>query len=422
MRKQTLWDWLRRGLIALLLVSAVLLLRRTGYYAGIRERFARSQSERTAGEQAQSVLPRPIEALQPLAVMVSAADGGGYYGAAYDAEDTVELLHRFSANLGEALGSAGAPAPVDASQFRACLSRCGVCFEFACPVPLELLSGWLGIEMSASAFQDAAQMLCLCVADGTAELCYRTAAGDCFVCSTAVNPESLRKSTAEYAPNGAIYAWESERLADAGDGVIPAATPTPAVVKSAVALPRGGETDALLQAMGMNSFLVNDYTEADGTVVYVSDEMTLRISPSGEVFFRHAGTLDISAGDLSTAVSAAWQAAERSAGLLAGDGALLFAGASWQESQRSYTVLLDYAVDGIPVRLASGHAAELVLRGDTVVQARLQLRAFTRTEAQTELLPALQAAAIAAGANGRATLVYADAGEATECMWVLADG
>ena len=423
MRKQTLRDWLRRAAIVLLLVSALLLLRHTGYYAGIRKGLAKAQSERTVEAQTESALPRPVEAMHPLTVMVSATDGGGHYGAAYDAENTAAVLLRFSANLGEALGSAGAPLPVDETRFRACLSSCGVSFQFACPIPLELLSGWLGMEMSSPAAADAAQQLCLCVTDGTAELCYRTETGECFVCSTAVNPETLRKGTAEYAPNGAIYAWESERLGNAGDAMIPAATPAAAVVKSAVTLPRGGELDALLQAMGMNSFLANSYTEADGTVVYVSDEMTLRIAPSGEVFFRRAGTLDAAdGGDLPAAVSRAWQTAERSAGLLIGDGALLFAGARRQENQRSYTVLLDYIVDGIPVRLASGHAAEIVLRGDTVIQARLQLRSFTRTGEQTQLLPALQAAAIAAGAQGRSTLVYADAGDATECMWVLADG
>jgi hypothetical protein len=85
-------------------------------------------------------------------------------------------------------------------------------------------------------------------------------------------------------------------------------------------------------------------------------------------------------------------------------------------------VLLDYAVDGIPVRIADGHAAEIVIRGETVVQARLSLRRFTRTAERTELLPCLQAAAIAASAQGRPELIYADAGEATECMWVVTDG
>ena len=69
MRK--LRDLGRRLLIVLLLASAVLLLRHTGYYAGIRSRLERSISVRTERtvETAQT-LPRPAALLSPLAVTV----------------------------------------------------------------------------------------------------------------------------------------------------------------------------------------------------------------------------------------------------------------------------------------------------------------------------------------------------------------
>ena len=54
--------------------------------------------------------------------------------------------------------------------------------------------------------------------------------------------------------------------------------------------------------------------------------------------------------------------------------------------------------------------------------ARLQLRRFTRTDESETLLPYLQAAAVAARAQGVPALIYADAGEATACLWVIADG
>ena len=47
MRKQWIRDWGRRLVIAALLASALLLLRRTGYYDGIRSRLERSRSSRT---------------------------------------------------------------------------------------------------------------------------------------------------------------------------------------------------------------------------------------------------------------------------------------------------------------------------------------------------------------------------------------
>ena len=417
-------DWGRHALLLLLLVSALLLLRRTGYLSDLRGRLSLPGGPAASGAAAETPLPRPFSALTPVAVTVRGAEGGGRYGAAYDAEETAAVFRRFSVDLGEALGSAGAPRDTDEAALHALLDRSALTLHFACPMPLELLSGWLGVEMSSDAAADAPLWLCLSASETEALLGYRTQSGACRVCATAVNPESFRAHTAEYAPNGTLYAWESERLPDGGDALLLPGAPEAAALVSAVPLPRAAETDAIMAAMGMNSFVASSYTEADGTMVYVSDDNTLRLSPDGTVFFRRTVSPDTAADDegLAAAVSRAWQAAERSLLPMAGDGEMRFAGALRVQAQRTVTIYLDYAADGIPVRLASGHAAEIVLRGETVVQARLQLRQFTRTDRAAQLLPYLQAAAIAAHAQGRAELIYADAGEATACMWVIADG
>ena len=424
MRKQVFRDLGRRLLIALLLCSALLLLRSTGYYDGIRERLERSRSvirtESAAGTDSAPLLP--VEAMLPLAVTVRSAAGGGCYGAAYDAEETAAVFRRFSVDVSEALGSAGEPAERTEEEFRESMNGCCVALQFICPVQLELLSGWFGIEMSSAAAAHEAEILCLSASETGAQLCYRTAEGRCYACTTAVSPDSFRSRAAEYAPNGALYAWESDRLTDGGYTLLLPSPPEPAAVKSAAPLPRGEEADAVLTAMGMNSFVTSSYTESDGTVVYVSDENTLRISPAGTVVFRRASAPEDKQGDLTASVSSAWPAAARCREPFLADGALQFAGAGYSDAQQGCLVLADYAVDGIPVRLASGHAAELVMRGETVIQARLQLRQFTRTEERTQLLPYLQAAAIAERSQGRAEIVYADAGEATACMWVIADG
>ena len=424
MRKQWIRDWGRRLVIAALLASALLLLRRTGYYDGIRSRLERSRSSRTemsAG--AENTMPRPIGAMIPLSLTVCAADNGGRYGTAYTGDGPSEVFQRFSLDLGEALGSAGAPAPCTEEEFRACLNRCSVTMEFLCPMPLELLSGWLGVEMSSAAAQHSARLLCLSAAESETLLCYQTEDGARYLCATAVNTDGFRGRTAEYAPNGALYAWESDRLDGGGTLLLLTELPQPAVINSALPSIRDREIDAMLTAVGMNSFVTNSYAESDGTVVYISDENTMRIDTGGQVFFRRAGTPDTRGDvDLTAAVGRAMQIAELCMAPYAGEGALRFAGAAVFPEQRSCTVMLDYTVDGIPVRLASGHAAEIVVRGETVIQAQLQLRRFTRTSGRTELLPCLQAAAIAAAAGGTPELIYADAGEATECMWVIENG
>ena len=424
MRKAGILDWGRRLLIVLLFVSAVLLLRHTGYYAGIQSRLQRSRSSRTEqGTDADKTLTHPIEAMLPVAMTVRGTESGGRYGTAYDVEEITAVFQRFSVDLSEALGSAGAPAECSEDGFRSCLNRCSAAMQFACPIRLALLSGWLGVDMNSAAAAHTTRFLCLSASEEEALLCYRTEDGTCYACTTAVNAEGFRGRTAEYAPNGAIYAWESDRPELDGYTLLLAALPTPAVLKSTVPFPREGEADAMLTAVGMNSFVTSSYSESDGTSVYISDENTMRIGADGTVFFRRAGLPeDGKESDLTTAVSLAWATAEKCLGRFAGAGELRFAGAEYDADQSSCTVLLDYTVDAIPVRLGSGHAAELVVRGGKVIQAQMALRQFSRTEAYTELLPCLQAAAIAARAQSAPELVYADAGEATQCMWVMTDG
>ena len=419
-RNQKLRDWLRRGAIVLLLISAMLLLRHTGYYTGIREMLSggaeRSESARTDEPAAVST----AVGVRPVAVTIRGPEGGARYGAAYEAT-TEAVLRRFSVDLGEALGSAGDPAACSEADFRRRLDDCCVCFHFADPMPLELLADWLGTDLSGAA-ADSAVLVCLSVTETETVLSYKNPEGECFVCATAARPDGLRARAAEYPPNGAQYAWETDRIGD-GDTLILQSAPNPVVVKSALALPAGAERDALLTAVGMNSFVASSYTEADGTVVYVNDETTLRLNPNGAAVFRRAAGPDTRGNDSMTAsADAAWRLIERSIGVTAGDAVLYLSGVRWSESQHTYTVYADYMVDGIPVSLASGHAAEIVMRGEIVLQARLQFRRFTKTEERTDLLPWLQAAAIALKRGSSPALVYADAGEATECMWVIADG
>lgn len=421
MTKQKAIDWLRRGAIVLLFITALLLLRHTGYYAGFRDMLRGGADTAGSADAGTGEMTHAAVNAQPLAATVCGPEGGARYGAAYD-DDTAAVFRRFSVELGEALGSAGDPVELDEESFRALLSGCGVSFRFAAPLQLRLLAGWLGTEMNGAAAPDSASLICLFASETEVVLCYRTAEGRVFRCATAAKPDALLARTAEYPPNGALFVWETD-LTEGGDFLLLQDTPDYPVVKSAVSLPQGEERNALLRAMGMNSFVASSYSESDGTVVYVNGETSLRLNPSGTIFFRRAASPDAGDSvDLAAAVDVAWRAAERSIALYCGDAAVSFYGASYNESQRTVTVLLDYTVGGVPVSLSSGHAAEIVLRGGTLIQARLQLRSFSLTEETTALLPCLQAAAIAVARDASPTLVYADAGDATECMWVIADG
>jgi len=425
MNKQTLLSIGRKLLIIALLAGAVFLFRETGYSAAVQKKLLPASAESTVqGTGAEQGSTKPNGTAQPMAAVVCLPEGGRF-GAAYHAETVNAMFYRFSAELGEALGSAGTPTEMTETDFyEACLGGCGVYLRFFCPQPLTLLAAWLGTEISSPAENDQAELLFLRMAESDVELCYRNEAGTYYRCTTAVGTEGLRSRMAEYSPNGISFAFEN-RLFSGSDGCMPVMEemeerPT---LKVSVPLPAGEELNALLQAMGMNSFVASDYSEADGTVVFVDEESTLRLSPTGSMYYRRSVLPARSEPQtLTDAVSIAWQVAEGSIGKSCGDAVLIFSGLEYTEAQNTVTVLLDYAVEGIPVRLAEGHAAEIVLRGKEIVSARLMFRRCALTEETALLLPFLQANAIAAAENATAELVYAGGGETMSCVWVKADG
>lgn len=424
MNEQQMLTLLRRGLIVLLLATALLLLSMTGYGSGMKERL-HAVSERTEGSTGQAAAggTRIDGSAFPIAAAV--CDGeGGRFGTAYHGETVMAVFHRFSAELGEALGSAGAPTEIEAAEFRAELSRRGVTLRFGCVQPMELLSAWLGIRMTGPAAGFRTELVCLWLDGDSAVLSFQSEDGRFYRCATAAAADAVASRTAEYEANGARFAFELPELRSGDDFALIQDGPlTVSTVHSGIPLPTGGELDALLQSTGMNSFVASSYAEADGTVVFVDEEATLRMSPSGAVFFRSGFVPEREElPELPELVSRAWQIAEQSIGRRCGDAELLFSGLQVNGASGGTTVYLDYAVNGIPVHLADGHAAEITLLGTQPVQLRLQLRSFTVQDETETLLPALQAMAIAARDGAGAELVYTDGGERMSCVWVKTDG
>lgn len=422
----------RKLLILVLLVTAVLLLRETGYLPGVGSRLHPGEQTNAAGNSTDTDT-KPAGMAQPLAAVVCGADGGRY-GAAYDAETVTAVFRRFSPDVVEALGSAEPPVEMTEPEFQDCLRRNGMLLRFYGAQPLGLLSVWLGGEMRGEAAAYRAELLCLCADGDGVALCFRTEEALYYRCATAVSQESLRTRTGEYTSNGASYAFESPLLTGSdGCAVILDGAVHAAVAQCSLPVPSGPEVDALLQAVGMNSYSARSYTEADGTVVYVGDEMTLRIAPSGQALFHRsngaaAGAARALTGtsgldpDVTAAVTGAWRLAEQTVGRNCGDAVLLLADLQVDAAQNKCTVSLDYAVNGVPVRLPAGHAVEVTFQDQLPVQVQLAFRRYTVTEEQDTLLPGLQAAAVAARENGTAELIYAGGGETMHCVWVKSDG
>ena len=414
MRKERLFSIARKLVILALVASALLLLFQTDYFSALRRTLPAEAPAR-----ADSTSVEGAAALRPRAVMVCYADGSRA-ASACDGEATEEAFLHFAALLGEALGSAGAPQEIEEAEFRALAEAGSVFVDLGAPIQLDLLTGWLGAGVFAESDRSA-DILYLGLSEEDVLLCFRGADGGFYRCDTVAQGEALRARMGDLLLSGdAAFAYENARL----EGVEPymvilEETPDVPAVSAASARDEAAP-EALLEAVGMNFFVASYYDEADGTAVYVEEEKTLRLSPDGVLSYRDGGAIEDASrqGSLSDAVYRAFLLARGSAGAYCGDARLMFAGAEWSGGG-ACTVYFDYCVNGIPVRLAEGHAATVEIAGGELLRATVALRRYSASGEAETVLPMYRAAAIAAAdGGGSPALIYADSGTAVKCIWI----
>ena len=405
---------LRRLAIAALVLSAALLLRQMDDISAVR---GAAVGPAVSPGAAAASSAEASAALRPSAVAVRY--GGRVSAAALDGEAAQQAFRRFSALLGEALGSAGTPTEVTEAEFRGALGRDSVFFNPGAVFPLELLGGWLGVG-AGEAGAHSADVLFLSVEDGAVYLNFREPGAGFCRCPTAALAEPLAARMAEFRAPSAAFAYENALLEGVEPyALIPAALPEIPVLTAASALD-AADIPALTEAVGMNSRVAASYYDADGALVLTEDERTLRLGGDGSLLYRDPAAPDgAAAQDLTAAASLAYRLAEAAAGRSCGDAALVFSGIE-RGADGVCTVFFDYSAGGIPILLPEGHAAAVTVANGAVRWAQLRLRHYTSTEETDALLPPLQAAAAyAAQGGGTPALAYLDFGGAVRCDWVV---
>lgn len=415
MNKERLEHIWRPALIVLLVISAFFLARATGYYDGLAEYF-RTENQLQNSMDALDGLSG-VRTVHPLAIVVC-EENGAKSVSAYDGERTEEAFGRFSAFLGEALGSAGEPQQIYELDFRSGMDAGCVVFTFHCPQNLGALSRWLGTEMNSSAASASADVLYLRLFEGETVFCYRDGSGVYFRCSTAAQSETLRSRLQGGVPGtGAEFAYRNKDLnAISPYTVVLAQMPGVYAIESGNAVDSLNSTD-LMESLGMNSYVASTYRESDGTRVYIDAERTLRIGADGGVGFHGPEGENGLASDEDTMRNLAYALAENSIGAYAGAADIYYAGEAYVDGK--YTVYFDYCVNEIPVLLGSGHAAEISLASGIVTDISARLLQFTVQESVETVLPMPQACAIAnAKGGGIPRFVYAEQNGIFSGAWI----
>ncbi len=416
MRKEMYGSIARKCLIAVLLVTAAVLLLQTDYFAasgGLPENSAVSPA-RAAGAAA-TASAEAAAVLVPRAVMVRTPEGA-VSASAWDGEATEQAFRRFAAVMGEALGSAGAPEKLTEPEFRAGMESGCFFVDLGGVFSLGLLSDWLGAGGGGAADMDA-DMLYLGFSGEAVSLFFRLGRQGFYRCATATQAETLSARMSDFAAERAHFAWEDPRLGGVDPySVILEQMPALYRVSGASAWDQADPAH-LMEILGMNSYVASSYYDADGTLVQMEGGRTMRLTPEGMLYYRsNEPSPGAEKHDLIAAVNQVCRLLRQSAGLTAGDAEIMFSG--MEQSETACTVYFDYCVSGVPLRPTEGHAAAVTISDGVVRWASISLRSYSRTEEPETVLPMFRAAAIASVRGETPVLVYADSGEWTRCVWV----
>lgn len=406
----------KTALIVVLLLNAGLLLRASGY---IVPRSHTSQDMVSGGQAGHGAAEQTLSGVGvlPLGMVVSGAEGT-QCALYYSSEQLTPAFESFAAPLAEALGSASSPREISLEQWQQRLLRTGVYFEFYFAQPLSLLSTLLG-SAAEEAGSFSTSSLCLSCTDDGVELCLESEPdGRFYTFSTGVSAAALISRAESYSANNAFFAFTNDKFSGINQSTVIIDTDT--ARRTVLSENAAGDVDleALMAQLGINSYVIRPYTEADGTRVYVESGKTLRVSANGEINFR-AAVSGADESDMTGTVSFAWSLVQQALGPVCGDAQLCLAGVSELDGGE-HEVRFEYLVDGVVVDLPDRRSAALVtVSGGEAVKLELMPRRYTVTENMTPLLPMAQAAAIAsARGDRRVSLVYMDSGVSAGCVWV----
>ncbi|NLV49710.1 MAG: hypothetical protein GXY20_03330 [Clostridiales bacterium] len=406
-------------IIVLLLCSAVFLASKTGLFSDFIKAIPilsaiRDQSEGSGGTQTPE--QSYSEACRPLTIAVT-WETGLRYAVKYNDSLLSEIYDRFDNILGEVLGSASQPAPSTEEEWKQSLTSAGVYFDFGCEVPLSALARWLGTEMiyDSGAY---ARRICICEDGENGVLLMYLSGGSAWRCTTAAAFSSIRPRLEEHSQNDASYAFE---LGGEYPELEPYTLLVPGVRKipdATAAIPQFTPEliSAVLAAFGLDGYESSNYSEPDGTMVYVKEGVTVRISGGGMIVLRNRGLSDeqsplilsFSAPDDADYIEAARSITAKLAAAAGGSSSLYFTGIK-HFGESTCEVTFDYFISGSRIVQKSGAAAVVTFTDGLMTDAVIGLRTYTLSETITALLPELQAAA--AVSDGRELqLLYLDSG------------
>lgn len=402
-------------LILLLSLSAVFLAWKTGL-------FQRLMPEHEALEPAE---PTPgVSSYQAAADPVCAAVTGVpglIYGVCYDDEGMRAVMQEFRSVLGETLGSASEPVPVEESVWREALLGPGLFLDYGSPIALNVLACWMGTTAGFEPEQRADRLLLALPAEDRVDFYYLDEHGDAYYCETLALGSTLYAGINSFLPNGADFAMQIETLQECAPyTLILRRLP---VLHTVTASDEGGSSavQTAAELFGIRLNAAGSFQEQEDTV-YLGEEGRLRLEADGCIRYLSAEGKDLGGAETEEdRIELCRSLLARLADACGGAGELQYAAA--QIDGGSVTYRFDYRVKGIQVRLGSGNAGWAVFLDGRLVELGFRPRTYQVTENSVDRIPPLQAAAASGSLQSGSApeLLFSDpGGEALlEPVWIL---
>jgi len=384
-------EWGKDVLIVLLTLSAVCLLSMTPLVrdSGMLGLLAPQESPGSGltGDGREMVM---------LPVRLAVNGEGGRCGVQYDEGRLEELFPPLGALLGDALASAGEAASITEREWQRYLGGVGVYFDFQGEAPLSALKRWLQGPGDGEPPAGSARRVLLCAgAEDQVLLCWQEAAGDRFFsCPTGLSRALHLDPAADgLAPNGAYFAFESQRLTQLLDPYTLITEGEQGGKGYDASVPLAGEAGigAVLEAL---SYSAQNHAPVSGGELYLDGGDRLVVDDGGTVTYRAAQPEKYPVGaEPADGVDGTRALAERTLGALCGEARLYLMSA--REEGGALRVRFGYLLDGCAVRLGGeGWAAEFWVQEGYVTQFTLRFRSYAANGERALLLPIDKAAAM----------------------------
>lgn len=411
-------ELLKTALIILLTVSALVLAWQTELFSDIVRtipffgnvaKFVRGNSGQI--EQGGTEIK---EAARPLVIVVT-DETGARYGVKYDTEARNAVYDRTSSILGEALGSASAPAEITEDEWREALSGMGVYFEYAIPLRLSVLDGWLGARMPETVKDVLLRRVFVAFGEDKSRIYYQDIERGLFFGADTASTAGKSQELDIYSSNNAVFAFETGALAskNAPYMLITHENNYPDVNVSSA-----GSTDELLQiilvASGHSEEAYTTYNDNQGFPVCVGTQFKINIDTSGKAYYRR--TDELQAGDEEQTVNSSEMIEKarvivaETIGKACGDAEVFYESFEAGEGGACSVFFGYYIAGGRMFLNKDAYAATVSFMSGTVTEIELVFRDFSFTGETIRLLPEIQAMA---AAGGEFLLCYSDVGPET---------